>query len=222
MFNRLLSVIAPHECVGCLREGNVLCPECMGNLRVAYSHCYRCLEKTGGNRTCKKCLETSSLDAVYAAVRYNQPAVKHALWRLKFDRAQAAATDIARHLATIAPVFTEKCIIVPAPTATVRARQRGYDQACLIAKTLARLLPEQYVYVPALARLGTKRQLGNTREQRIVQLQDAFRVRRPLTAGVAVLLVDDVITTGATLQAAAGALKQAGAGRVEALVFAQA
>jgi ComF family protein len=169
---------------------------------------------------CPACLTVSELSAVHAAARYNQPAVKHVLWRLKFDRAQAAADDIARALALYIP--EGRYIVVPAPTAAIRARQRGYDQACLIAKASVKLSPERLTYCPALARLGSKRQLGNSRDQRTTQLEGAFRVKRSLKSGLPILLVDDVITTGATLQAAAKALTQAGAPRVEALVFARA
>lgn len=219
MLDCLLSIITPHECVGCQREGNVLCVACAARLMHARTQCYRCQKQSYTNITCQDCQPGSDLYAVHAAVRYNQPAVKHILWRLKFDRAQAAATDIARHLVAHAPAG--RYLVVPAPTATIRARQRGYDQANLIAKALARLVPD-YTYTPALARLGDKRQLGKTREQRTTQLQGVFRVRGPLGGSTSVLLVDDVITTGATLAAAAAALKQAGALRVEALVFAQA
>jgi ComF family protein len=220
MFDHLLSIITPHECVGCQREGNVLCSPCATQLIRAKSLCYRCQAPSQAGATCQNCVPFTDLMSVYAVARYNQPTVKHTLWRLKFDRAQAAAIDIAQHLAAYAPTGTY--VVVPAPTATVRARQRGYDQAALIAKALVRIMPSQYTYVPALMRLGTQRQLGNTREQRNTQLRGAFRVRGALPAGVTVLLVDDVITTGATLQSAAAALKQAGAARVEALVFAQA
>ena len=108
-----------------------------------------------------------------------------------------------------------------APTATSRVRQRGYDQAKLLARALARQagLP----YLDCLARVGQTHQVGATREQRLRQLQAAFRVRRPNAVRSAyLLLVDDVSTTGATLELAATILKSAGARRVDAIVFAQA
>lgn len=77
--------------------------------------------------------------------------------------------------------------------------------------------------MPALVRLGQQQQHTATRAQRLTQLAKAYTVPRPeLVVGKYVVLVDDVITTGATLEAAARALKAAGAKRVSAVVFAQA
>jgi ComF family protein len=220
--DKLLSIIAPHQCVGCGAENTLLCSGCTVRLLPSRPCCYHCQQNTGQDwLTCTNCKPDSALHRVKAATRYNQPAVKKLLWKLKFDRCQAAAEDIARALAAHVP-DTGKYLLVPAPTASVRARQRGYDQACLIAKALTRQFPEWFQYAPVLVRIGTQRQLGNSRQQRLEQLTGAFRVTGKLQTGLPILLVDDVITTGATLQAAAATLKSAGVLRVDALVFAQA
>lgn len=73
-----------------------------------------------------------------------------------------------------------------------------------------------------LSRLGQTRQVGSKREQRLTQLSDAFRALRPdVIRNAQILLVDDVVTTGGTLEAAANVLRQAGASRIDAVVFAQ-
>jgi ComF family protein len=118
-------------------------------------------------------------------------------------------------------LFDTDMMLVHVPTAAVRVRQRGYDQAELLTRELSRLtgLPQRYL----LARSGSSRQVGASRAERVLHLSDAFRVRRPeLVAGKRILLVDDVLTTGATIEAAARTLKKAGAARVDAIVFAQA
>jgi ComF family protein len=112
-------------------------------------------------------------------------------------------------------------VIVPAPTATSRARHRGYDQAALIARSLATKTEVQYL--PVLRRSGQHHQVGSNRAERLRQLQNAYRVIRPANiVGKHVLLIDDVLTTGATLEAAAKVLKAAGAKRVSGVVFARA
>ncbi|MDL2341577.1 MAG: phosphoribosyltransferase family protein [Patescibacteria group bacterium] len=112
-------------------------------------------------------------------------------------------------------------IVVPLPTATSRVRQRGYDQAALLARNYSKLTGLSCL--PCLARVGQQHQRGASRQQRLEQLQRAYRVKRRFSlAGASVLLVDDVTTTGASLRAAADTLLRAGATQVSAIVFAQA
>lgn len=213
----MLGVIAPHECVGCLAEGALLCANCRTGLAPVLSSCYRCQAITDDFRTCTHC-RAAPLKAVAVVTTYTDIA-KDLVWRLKFERARAAAGDIAQSMHL--PAHTAETLLVHIPTATNRVRQRGYDQARLIAHHLACRYALQTA--PALARLGQQRQVGMKRQTRQQQLQQAFCVPRPASvAGKHIILIDDVLTTGATLEAAAAALKQAGARRVDAAVFARA
>ncbi len=115
-------------------------------------------------------------------------------------------------------VVPNDCLVVPVPTATGRRRERGFDHAALLARYIARQLKLEFV--SALARLGQSRQVGAGRSQRLKQSELNYRVARPsLIAERHILLVDDVITTGATIQAATRTLKQARAKSVNALAF---
>jgi predicted amidophosphoribosyltransferase len=112
-------------------------------------------------------------------------------------------------------------LIAYVPTAPQRVRERGYDQAALIAKELA--IRSKLPYHTLLARTGTQRQLGQQRAVRKEQMTGAFRSLDKIDLqDKHVLLIDDVLTTGATCEAAARALRQAGAKRVSAAVFAVA
>lgn len=219
ILHRLLSQLAPYECLGCTAEGQLLCRACSAQLLPVPERCYRCQRLSSGNRTCQNCRHQSELYAVWARTAYSGLA-KDLVWRLKFSGAQAAAHQMAEFI-TLPPDLDRMAIFVPVPTATSRVRRRGYDQAQLLAKALARSYHQSYV--PCLRRSGQQHQVGATRQQRITQLQAAYRCISPQwIAGRHIILVDDVLTTGATLEAAAKILKQAGAARISGLVFAQA
>ena len=120
-------------------------------------------------------------------------------------------------------------LVVPVPLTPERLASRGYNQAWELVKALRRAAPaasgRDDTLADALVRLGdVPDQHSLTREQRLRNLQGAFAahpLRAARLAGVRVLLVDDVTTTGATLHSAAQALLQAGANQVNALVFAR-
>jgi len=219
IITRLLRQLAPYECLGCGAEGQLLCSGCATRLIPVPERCYRCRTLSAHGKTCQSCRHTSSLFSIRSATIYRGLA-KELIWKLKFNSARDAAEEIAAQLLPLIPPI-KNAIIVPVPTATSRARQRGYDQAQLIAKALARRtgLP----YTPALRRLGQHHQVGSTRDQRRAQLKDAYRCVHPSAIqNQHVILIDDVLTTGATLEAAGTAILANGAQRVSGLVFAQA
>jgi len=199
-------------------EGKLLCADCADGLLVAPPRCYRCRRLSIKGRTCEACRRTSRLYAVQAATVYGGIG-KDLVGRLKFSGARAAALTVAGAMSGLDLPAT--CVIVPVPTATSRVRLRGYDQSVLIAKALARQTNREYV--PCLRRIGQQRQVGASRTQRLQQMEQSFLVwdTSPLQ-GRQVVLVDDVMTTGSTLESAAAIVKAAGAKRVEAMVFARA
>ena len=141
---------------------------------------------------------------------------KELIRRFKFEGDQEAGRLCARYMAEM--VKAEDFDVVTAATTTpARRRQRGYDQSVLLARWIARQL--ELLYRPSLVRLKNVHQIGASREQRLEQSQGLYVATRPLQGRI--LLIDDVVTTGATLSAAAEALMEAGAQSVEALVFAK-
>jgi len=181
--------------------------------------CYKCQKVTDDFKTCSTCRRRSPLFAAWAATYYTGPA-KEVVHRLKFGRASAAANSIAEAMLPRLP-RGHQYLVTHLPTATSRVRMRGYDQAGLIAKHIAGRL--ELPYDSLLTREGQSRQVGQKRSSRQGQMAGAFvpnKVGR--IQGKHILLIDDVLTTGATLEAAGLVLREAGAARVSAAVFAVA
>jgi competence protein ComFC len=216
----LIGFVAPHDCLFCGCEGYVACAWCLpGILQPVPSRCYRCMVLTDDNAVCDKCRRTSRLKHVWIATEYTE-ATKLLVHSLKFQRAQAAHQPMAAAMADCLPLLTTETIVTHIPTATSRVRQRGYDHSKLLASALAS--NKNCIYRPLLARLGQSRQVGAKRDERVAQIQDSFRVVDAQRLKQAhIILVDDVTTTGATIEAAAKLLRQAGAKQVDAVLFAQ-
>lgn len=219
IFDTLISSIAPHTCLGCGYEGAIICVQCFGGLKKSTPRCYKCQRFSVDSLTCANCRLASCLSQVRAPVAYDG-LVKQLVWRLKFDGAQGAAGAMANFIQPLlAP--EKNALLVPVPTASTRARIRSYDQAKLLAKALSRR--NRLPYEDCLYRGGQTHQVGSSRQQRLRQLDGAFLIKKQAyVRGKTIILVDDVVTTGATLEAAAAVLHQAGAREIRALVFAQA
>lgn len=222
LLEKLIATIAPHECLICGLEGQLLCKRCARqSLQQLPPRCYRCRATSDMSQTCQKCQRVSKLKHVWVGSDY-QGVAEALVKRLKFNRTQTAAVIMAEHLVEALPTLNHKNYLVThIPTATSRVRERGYDQAKLLARELAVRLDLEFATI--LARHGQARQVGAKREARLGQLRGSFEVIKPqVVSGRKIVLVDDVLTTGATMELAAAALKKAGVKQVDGVVFAQA
>jgi ComF family protein len=141
---------------------------------------------------------------------------------LKFAHQREMAKPIARIMTDLLNQYVEdfdSYVLVPIPTATSRVRQRSFDHTILLAQSISNMtkLPTRNF----LKRLGQSRQVGAKREDRVRQAAGVYYARSRNIKGRKILLIDDVVTTGATLQAATKVLRAAGASKVDALVFAK-
>ncbi len=220
ILDRIVSVYAPFACLGCELETNrLLCTACTETVARVPSRCYRCQATTRGYEVCAACRRKTPLRRVAVWAHYEGLA-KELIRRAKYERARTGLLEAADCMVTHLAQFGPNVLLVPVPTATSRARQRGYDQATVLARQLAR--KHHLPYARLLARLGQAHQVGAGRAERVAHLKDAFRaIHTDRIQGVHILLIDDVCTTGATLESAAQVLRKAGAKRVDALVFAQ-
>jgi predicted amidophosphoribosyltransferase len=215
VFEQLISAIAPHRCLSCGEEGAPLCLPCCSDLPPAPKCCYKC-GKTARRGLCRSCKSQSALETITARTVHKDLAAR-AVHSLKFERNRSMAEALALCMAGSRPIG----IVTYIPTANRRVRQRGYDQARLIAGALARVwnLPSAAL----LRRVGSQRQLGQSRSIRQQQLQGAFYPAsglRRVPVRTPIILVDDVLTTASTFEAAARTLQHAGYCTVHAHAFA--
>lgn len=216
---KIIAFFAPHWCMVCSAEDNVLCAACLPDVFVDLpSYCVMCKRPTADWRLCVDCSSKSRLQSVFVAAEYKDlPA--ELLKRFKYQRLKAASRPLAAALDMTLPYLAPDTLIVPLPTARNRVRQRGYDQAYLLARDLGQI--RALSVATPLLRMHDRRQVGANRQTRLQQARNAYTLARPeLVRGNDILLVDDICTTGASLAAAAKLLHKAGARSVIGAVVA--
>ncbi|MFH1619166.1 MAG: ComF family protein [bacterium] len=231
----LLHVLFPRTCCHCRRdihylENRPLCRACGGGLEIMPEiHCRICgLPLPHGGAHCFDCRGTGArarrCRPIRAAFVFN-PQLRSVLHSYKY----AARPELAVHLGEFLcrawdryEEIHEHRFLVPVPLAPKRERERGFNQSGLLAEILAREKGLAFLegVLERARETGSQTRLSKTRRRENVE--EAFRVLLPERAkGKKILLVDDVCTTGATLEACAAELKKAGAISVAALVLAR-
>ena len=217
MFDKPLSFIAPHYCCGCDRIGTLLCDNCKYNItseRIPV--CIMCHRPTAENWLCNTC----KVDFSRAWVVSERKGVLQRLVGLyKFERAKAANCCLGDLLLDILPELPENTVIVPIPTTSARIRERGYDHMLLIAKYVARARNVRCGKL--IIRQNDSKQRQMNAKQRAAQAKVAFGVAGKIDADATYLVIDDVITTGATIKYACRSLKKAGAKNIWVAVIAR-
>jgi ComF family protein len=219
----LVSTLFPATCVGCGIRDTPLCAECRAELPyLPEGVCGRCASLQGVHGMCRGCRRLSpTVSAMRAAFIY-EAAPRAAVLTLKFRSGRYLVlmmSEFLREELARRPMRAD--LVVPVPLAPKRLRQRGYNQAELLAAEVASQLGVP-LRADVLEREERPAQQTLDASTRLVNLAGAFVCAKPTAVrDQRVLLVDDVITTGATVSACADTLAEAGAARVSALAFAR-
>jgi ComF family protein len=200
----------------------VLCEDCERELpRLPAPRCPRCALASPGGAICGRCLSGKAprYDATVAALAYAFPAdaLIHAL---KFRGELALAPWLSQLLLREIDRGASIQLVIPVPLSAKRLRERGYNQALELARSLAAALRAPIDFSSCERTRETPPQMELPWAERASNVRGSFRCTRSL-AGANVAVVDDVMTTGATLDELAGTLKAAGAARVENWVLAR-
>jgi ComF family protein len=242
MFKALLDLIYPPRCLVCedfLQEAatdpvvpNGICAACgLGFVRNDGPKCSICGRPfpngTMPDHWCEGCLRKPPFyEAIGAPFAY-EGTVATAILRFKYGGMGRAAAVLGPLLADFAVTWLMKDapdpLVMPVPLHPKRLRQRGYNQSLLLARHVAERLSAQLDYISLGRPKHTPPQAGLNRDERRKNMRGAFVLERPQSVkDRTVLLVDDVATTGETLNECARTLKKAGCTRVLCLVFARA
>lgn len=230
---RLLDLIYPPRCAGCGARGAWLCSACVARIQpLAVQPCAGChrplADVTAGRCPACAALHDDGLAGVLILARYEDP-LRRAIHAFKYRGQRGLAEPLGRLLAHQAAELAGRVdVVVPVPLHAARVRQRGYNQAALLAAVCAEQLRLPLAGDVLRRTRATRPQVGLHAAQRHTNVAGAFTATPRATpraahglAGKRVLLVDDVTTSGATLRAAARELLGAGAASVWGLALAQ-
>ncbi|MFT3849251.1 MAG: ComF family protein [Propionivibrio sp.] len=206
---------------GATSERDILCHACAAELpRLPQERCPRCALPTPNGETCGRCLtDPPHYDATQSAFAYDFPLDK-LVQSFKYGHRLALAGYLGQHLAVIAGGI-EADLIIPLPLHPARLRERGFNQALELARPVGRATRLPIDASSCQRTLRTPAQAELPWRERVKNIRGAFHCVSDLS-GKRVLLIDDVMTTGASINECARTLKLHGAASVTALVVARA
>jgi len=199
IFKNILAALFPQKCLGCKKENEILCPDCL--LKISRP-------------------DTPYLNGVHIAANYQDLVLKKALWMLKYQGVKQLAKPLAELIRERIwkKLETENWLVVPVPLSKNKLRHRGYNQAELIAGELSDNVRADILF----KKFHTKSQVEvKNKEERLANIIGSFEIKNPeKIKGKKIILIDDVLTTGATMREAKKVFKQAGAKKVVGVVVA--
>jgi len=231
MFRRLkdffLDLLFPRQCIGCKKTDTWLCQNCFQLIKTNYQQvCYICRKESPFGKTCPQHLKKPRiLDGLLVAAHYSgNPLLKKTIHTMKY---QHHAEDIAEKLGKLLTktflsdsqnIFT----LIPIPLHKTRLKERGFNQSQLLCREIKKKLPLTTNYSLLTRTIYTPPQAHTkSRQERHNNLKNAFSLQNKVDSQKTYLLVDDIVTTGTTLEECCQLLKNNGAQQVWGLVLAR-
>jgi len=220
----LLNLLFPLKCLGCRVEGAWLCRNCFSQIKQTEQQycpvCKRTARDFGA--VCRFCKNKTSLDGVFVAADDKSGRLKKLIHQFKYNFITEVENDLTRILLSSflkEYLTSEDLVLVPIPLHKKRMRYRGFNQAEILASSVS-----FSTNIPCESGMITRQkhttpQMKLKRAERLDNLRNAFEVIQKIPPDKEILLVDDVITTGSTLEECARILKAHGAKRVWGLVL---
>ena len=214
----------PRRCVGCGKVGGFLCPECLGKLpRLLPPLCPNCGRSQASGIVCPDCRQRQTeIDGIRSLFRFDE-VIRKAIHQLKYRNLKAISPCLAELLADYLKANPPPGeALVGVPLHPRRLRERGYNQSSLLARELGRRIGLPVIEDCLIRVKQAQPQVRAVDvEERRRNVADAFVCRDEKVEGKQIILIDDVCTSGATLESCAAALKNKGAASVWGLTLAR-
>lgn len=232
LVHRAIGLVYPPECAMCRAPTGMefaLCPDCLRETPfITGSFCQVCGVPVLGDTSdapdlvCNDCLsDPRPWGSARAVLRYNKTGRKIVLALKHGDRLDLVRTVTPWMQKLAAPLLKKNSLIVPVPLHPLRQFQRRYNQSAELARALSLAVLHPYA-AQALQRVRSTPSLDHrSRDERFELLRGAIKAAREVVCGHHILLIDDVMTSGATLAASAQAALEAGATAVDCVVLAR-
>lgn len=223
--NFILELFFPASCLGCGKQGDWLCEDCFSLIEISpFQFCPFCQKpvRVFSEGLCPK-HRNKNLNGLYSATSYNQKLVKLLLKNFKYEPfAKALAKPLSSLIiayflsAKKEDVFNSAdSLLFPVPLTKKRERWRGFNQSAEICRIVAGFFKVPYQFNNLIKIKKTQPQVELKKEEREKNIQGAFLLKNPQDVlGKKIFLIDDVFTTGSTMEEIARVLKQAGAQEV--------
>jgi len=224
MKKNLLDLVFPKRCVGCMSEGFYICPQCKEKIVLIKSaFCPACNRLTPNGQYCATCRPKYSITGIIIACHYGEP-IKGAIKLLKYEKAFAVSDELLelfiKRLKDHLPQGNKVVTFIPLHPS--RQAERGYNQAQILAEKISKALNIScFEFLKKIK--ATKPQIKLKRKYRLENLKGVFELTGNPSEikNKTILLVDDVSTTGATLNEAGKTLRVAGAKNIWGIVLAK-
>ena len=206
-----LDLLAPHSCRGCKYIGNILCDCCKKNILKHHQNICPVCKAKNPTGICPNC---PNLPPTFIVGNRND-LIGDLVHDYKYYSLRSLAHPLAGVLDQILPKIDGQVVIVPLPTINKHIRERGFDHTLLLAKRLS-ALHQNFHVENLLARSQNTIQVGSSRAERVAQTNQAYSLKKTqhLNPDITYILLDDVWTTGASMQSATKKLRRAGANKI--------
>ena len=228
-----LEVIFPIRCIGCGKFDDYICRKCLNSISINKNFgCIGCKRNTPFGQTCYLCVKTNLVDQLLIVADYNNHLVEKSLKFLKYrfisDLDEPLLVLVKKYLKWLTldkkfNVFNTNPLLIPVPLHQRRFNWRGFNQSELLAKGITDTFQMEINSGIIERSINTTPQADiKEKDKRLINLEGIFKItNKEKISGREVLLIDDVCTTGTTLNECAKVLKANGASKVIALVVAR-